>query len=45
VNALPRVPGREVVKALRKIGYDRDRQRAARANGRSMLLSKASTAL
>jgi len=29
VNALPRVSGREVVKALRKIGYDRDRQRGS----------------
>jgi predicted RNA binding protein YcfA (HicA-like mRNA interferase family) len=29
VNTLPRVSGREVVKALRKIGYDRDRQRGS----------------
>ena len=29
MNALPRVSGREVVKALRKIGYDRDRQRGS----------------
>lgn len=29
MSALPRVSGREVVKALRKIGYDRDRQRGS----------------
>jgi predicted RNA binding protein YcfA (HicA-like mRNA interferase family) len=29
VNVLPRVSGREVVRALRKIGYDRDRQRGS----------------
>jgi len=29
VSILPRVSGREVVRALRKIGYDRDRQRGS----------------
>ena len=29
MSILPRVSGREVVKALRKIGYDRDRQRGS----------------
>ncbi|MBA2715298.1 MAG: type II toxin-antitoxin system HicA family toxin [Rubrobacteraceae bacterium] len=29
MSVLPRVSGREVVKALRKIGYDRDRQRGS----------------
>lgn len=29
MNVLPRVSGREVVRALRKIGYDRDRQRGS----------------
>jgi predicted RNA binding protein YcfA (HicA-like mRNA interferase family) len=29
VNVLPRVSGREVVKALRKIGYNTDRQRGS----------------
>ena len=29
MSTLPRVSGREVVKALRKIGYDRDRQRGS----------------
>jgi predicted RNA binding protein YcfA (HicA-like mRNA interferase family) len=29
VNVLPRVSGREVVRALRKIGYDRDLQRGS----------------
>jgi predicted RNA binding protein YcfA (HicA-like mRNA interferase family) len=29
VSALPRVSGREVVKALRKVGYERDRQRGS----------------
>jgi predicted RNA binding protein YcfA (HicA-like mRNA interferase family) len=29
VSQLPRISGREVVKALRKIGYERDRQRGS----------------
>ena len=29
MNGLPRVSGREVVKALQKIGYTRDRQRGS----------------
>jgi predicted RNA binding protein YcfA (HicA-like mRNA interferase family) len=29
VGVLPRVSGREVVKALRKIGYEQDRQRGS----------------
>jgi predicted RNA binding protein YcfA (HicA-like mRNA interferase family) len=29
VNVLPRISGREVVRALRKIGYNRDRQRGS----------------
>lgn len=29
MSALPRVSGREVVRALRKIGYERDRQRGS----------------
>ena len=29
MSALPRVPGREVVKALQKVGYERDRQRGS----------------
>ena len=29
MSNLPRVSGRDVVKALRKIGYDRDRQRGS----------------
>ena len=29
MSALPRVSGREVVKALQKVGYERDRQRGS----------------
>jgi predicted RNA binding protein YcfA (HicA-like mRNA interferase family) len=29
VSQLPRVSGREIVKALRKIGYEQDRQRGS----------------
>jgi len=29
VSALPRVSGREVVKALQKVGYEKDRQRGS----------------
>ena len=29
MSSLPRVSGREVVKALAKVGYDRDRQRGS----------------
>ncbi|CAN5602879.1 type II toxin-antitoxin system HicA family toxin [soil metagenome] len=29
MSALPRVSGREVVKALRKVGYERNRQRGS----------------
>jgi len=29
VSALPRVSGREVVRALQKVGYERDRQRGS----------------
>lgn len=29
MNVLPRISGREVVRALRKIGYNRDRQRGS----------------
>ena len=29
MSALPRVAGREVVKALRKLGYEQDRQRGS----------------
>jgi len=29
VSELPRVSGREVVKALRKVGYEQDRQRGS----------------
>jgi len=29
VSELPRISGREVVKALRKIGYEQDRQRGS----------------
>jgi predicted RNA binding protein YcfA (HicA-like mRNA interferase family) len=29
VSGLPRISGREVVKALRKIGYEQDRQRGS----------------
>jgi predicted RNA binding protein YcfA (HicA-like mRNA interferase family) len=29
VSVLPRVSGREVVKALQKVGYERDRQRGS----------------
>lgn len=29
MSALPRVSGREIVKALEKVGYERDRQRGS----------------
>jgi predicted RNA binding protein YcfA (HicA-like mRNA interferase family) len=29
VSELPRISGREVVKALKKVGYERDRQRGS----------------
>ena len=29
MSDLPRIPGREIVKALKKIGYEQDRQRGS----------------